>query len=178
MCGFSTHAELPETESSTDISPTANASTALKQLQGKWKPIKSNYNETSYCDGLAIHFRDDKVMEIMPSKNKEQSEEEVGQENFTVDESKNPMWFDVGQQKGIFRIEDDLLIVCLGNNKCRPTKFILVTTTNTNTRPVAVPAAYPYPLLPNRSSGVGFWVPFELSWDQNEPEQLVLKKMP
>ena len=159
----SIHAELAEAESSSDKSPSANVSNALKQLQGKWKPVKSNYNDASYCDGLAIRFRDDKVIEIMPSKNKEQSEEEVLQCNFTVDESKNPMWIDVGQRKGIFRIEDDLVIVCFGDKKHRPTKFILVTTTDVS--PVAAPPAYP--MIPTRAPGVGFWVPFEISWDQD-----------
>lgn len=173
MYGSSTQAELLESESSPSKKPAATISAVVKQLQGKWKVVKLNGKDCSNFDGPAIRFRDNKVIEIMPSENKERLEEEVGQETFTVDESKNPMWIDVGKRKGIFGIEDDLLIVCLGDKKCRPTKITLANTTDVG----PVTAARAYPSLPSRDPAIGFWVPFELSWDQNEPDQLVLKKV-
>jgi uncharacterized protein (TIGR03067 family) len=152
-------------------SPQASASDSLKQLQGKWKSVKSTYKEANYFEGWAIRFRDHKVTEIMPAKDKE---EEGDTFDFTLDESKSPKWIDVGERKGIFQLKGDMLIICFGDKKHRPTEFKLAPAPAE--APVVPPGAYP--ILPARAPGVGYWVPYDLTWEESRSELWVFKKVP
>ncbi len=152
-------------------SPQANVSNSLKQLQGKWKSVKSTYKEATHFEGSAIRFRDNKVTEIMPAKDKE---EEGDTFDFTLDESKSPKWIDVGERKGVFQLKGDILIICFGDEERRPAEF------NLAPAPAEAPVVSPgdYPVLPPRPPGVGYWVPYDLKWEDGRSRLSVFKKVP
>jgi uncharacterized protein (TIGR03067 family) len=148
--------EEADAKSKDSKSPQADVSNSLKKLQGKWKFVKST---------------DKEVTEIMLPGGKEEENEAF---DFTLDESKSPKWIDCGERKGIFQLKGDLLIICFGDEKHRPTEFNLAPVPAE--APVVSPGAYPS--LPPRAPGVGYWVPYELEWEDGRAKLLVFKKVP
>lgn len=115
-------AEQADTGSRSDKS---SLSKTVEQLQGRWKSARSAYDHAQQYEGLTVLFKGEKAFEIGQVGGKEQPENEAMEVKFTVDESKTPMWIDFGKRKGIFRIDGDTLIVCIGESN-RPTMFDLM----------------------------------------------------
>ncbi len=126
--------EQPAKPAAPDASkPVRKVESDKDKLQGTWVSVQMEQDGKVVGDkkvdaGMRLTFDGDKIQE----SDKEGEEEKRTEGTFTVDPSKTPKEIDLvlihddGQKenaKAIYRLEDDLLILCAGRPDDRPTDF-------------------------------------------------------